>query len=97
MHFIDISSTMQFDGGRFSMILCVSSRFMSKVVSGASDHCLKDMLTVNNLGQWGHHLSLELNLYSLSIIKHSDGLCKRLLYKGKCDIDRGHPTLCMAT
>lgn len=79
------------------MILCASSRFMSEVVSGASDHCLKDMHTVNNLVQWGHHLSLEPNAYSLSTVKHSDGLCKRLLYKGKCDIDRGHPTLCMAT
>lgn len=60
MHFIDVSSTTQFDGGRFSMILCSSSRFISEVFHGASDNCLKDMRTVNNLGQWGHHLSLSL-------------------------------------
>lgn len=58
MHFTDVSSTTQFDGGQFSMSLCVSSCFMSKVVRGASDHCLKDMRTINSIEQWGHHLSL---------------------------------------
>lgn len=40
-------------------------------------------------------LSLEPNAYSLSTVKHLNGLCKRLLYKGRCDIGRGHLTLCV--